>query len=177
MFSGPIIIDNMYIGICICLISMGVGILYFLVNLVLCLKSVLFKTTWVSTVSNRQMIQEIIWYCNDILYNKGIKYFPPFRISYYRHRSYLGVFNNREIVIYIKNNSNIQTLTNSVLHEVNHFVQSQTDTKEYLKYEVYTKTLGYNSNPLEIQCIKFAEKWTTPCLEHLKSKNIIRKIS
>lgn len=177
MFSGPIIIDNMEIGIYICLISIGIGILYFLVNLVLYLKSVLFKTTWVSNVTNVQMIQEIIWYCNDILYLKGINHFPPFRISYYKHRSYLGVFNNKEIVIYIKNNPDIQTLTNSVLHEVSHFIQCQTDTKEYLKYEVYTKTLGYNSNPLEIQCIKFAEKWTTPCLCHLRSKKIIRKIT
>lgn len=163
----------MDIGISICLISIGVGILYFLVNLVLCLKSVLFKITWVSTVSNKQMIQEIIWYCNDILYNKGIKYFPLFRISYYRHRSYLGVFKNKEIVIYIKNNPNIQTLTNSVLHEVNHFVQSQTDTKEYLKYEVYSKTLGYDKNPLEIECCHFADKWLKPCLRHLDNKNII----
>lgn len=177
MFSGVILIDVMDIGICTFLISFGVGILYFLVNLILYLKTVIFKTTWVSNVSNKRLIQEIIWYCNDILYNKGIKHFPPFRISYYKHRSYLGVFNNKEIVIYIKNNPDIQILTNSVLHEVNHFIQCQTDIKEYLKYEAYTKTLGYNSNPLEIQCINFAEKWTTPCLGHLRLKKIIRKIT
>jgi Zn-dependent peptidase ImmA (M78 family) len=163
----------MDIGIYVCLISAGVGILYFLVNLVLYLKSGLFKTTWISTVSNKQIIQEIIWYCNDILYDKGIKHYPPFRLSHYKHRTYLGVFNNKGIVIYIKNNPDIQTLTNSVLHEINHYIQSQTEKKEYLRYEVYSKTLGYDKNPLEIECCHFADKWLKPCLRHLHNKNII----
>jgi hypothetical protein len=165
----------MDIGIWISLLSIGVGILYFLINLILYIRPAFFKTTWVSNVSNRQMIQEIILYCNDILYQKGIKHFPPFKISYYKHTKYLGVFNNKEIVIYIKNNPDIQTLNNSVLQEVNHFIQSQTDTKEYLKYEVYTKALGYYKNPIEIECRHFAIKWSKSCLRHLHTKNIIRK--
>ncbi len=174
MFSSLILIDVMDIGIYIFLISIGVGILYFLINLVLYLKSVLFNTTWISNVSNRQLIQEVIWYCNDILYSKGIKHFPPFKISYYRHSKYLGVFNNKEIIIYIKNATDTISIVSITLHEVNHYIQHKTNTKEYSKYEYYSLKLGYDENPLEKECRQFADKWTQPCLKHLLNKNVVK---
>jgi len=165
----------MDIGIYILLISIGVGILYFLINLVLYLKSVLFKTTWVSNVSDRQLIQEIIWYCSDILYSKGIKHFPPFKISYYRHSKYLGVFNNKEIIIYVKNATDTVSIVRITLHEVNHYIQHKTNMMEYSKYEYYSLKFGYDENPLEKECKQFADKWTQQCLKHLLSKKIIDK--
>lgn len=175
MFSGLIIIDIMDIGICICLISIGIGILCFLVNLVLYLKSVLFKTTWVSNVSNRHMIQEIILFTNDILWKQGISHFPEFKISNYPHKKYLGAFDGQRIIVYVKNVQNVPMLTVVVLHEVRHYIQAQVEVKNYARYERYSKAFGYVLNPLEIQCHLFALKWFDPCIEYLFSRNIIKK--
>lgn len=175
MFSGLFLIDAVDIGIIISLVSISVGILYFLVNLGLYYKSSLIKTKWISNVSHKRLIQEIIWYCNDILYQKGIKYFPVFKISYYQHKRFLGIFDNKKIVIYIKNNKDIQTITNTTLHELQHYIQYQSSLENYKKYEVYSKSLGYDNNPLEIESREFADKWLNPCMTFLQSKGIIQK--
>lgn len=165
----------MDIGVYICLISIGVGILYFLVNLVLCFKSLLFKTTWTSNVSNKQIIQEIILFTNNILWKKGISHFPVFKISYYPHKKYQGAFDGQRIIIYIKNVEDINSLILTVLHETRHFIQSQVEIEKYTRYERYAETYGYILNPLEIQCHLFALKWFDPCLEHLFLNNFIKK--
>lgn len=166
----------MDIGIVICFASIVVGILYFLINLILNIFSRKSKSNWISTVPKTRLIHEIILFSNNLLYQKQIKYFPPFKISYYQHKSYLGLFDNNKIVIYIKNNIDIQTIVHTTLHELQHYVQSQSNLVDYKKYEAYSKSLGYDNNPLEIECREFANKWLEPCMTFLHSKGVIKKV-
>ncbi|MCJ7447738.1 MAG: hypothetical protein MUO72_08595 [Bacteroidales bacterium] len=165
----------MSIGIIISLASIGVGILYLLINLTSDIISRRNKRTWISTVPKTRLIQEIIWFSNDLLYQKQIKYFPTIKISYYKHKRYLGLFDNKKIVIYIKNNIDIQTIVHTTLHELQHYVQSQSNLVDYKRYEAYSKSLGYDNNPLEVECREFANKWLEPCMTFLQSKGVITK--
>ncbi len=128
-----------------------------------------------SNVSTNRLIQEIVLFTNDILWAKGITSFPPYRISYYKHKKYLGAFDGDKIIIYVKNVEDIHALTFIVLHEIRHYIQAQVEVQNYARYEKYAETFGYIFNPLEIQCYLFALKWLDPCIEYLFSKNIIKK--
>jgi Zn-dependent peptidase ImmA (M78 family) len=165
----------MSLGIIISLASIGLGTLYFLINLISDIIPRMNKRNWISTVPKTRLIQEIIWFSNDLLYQKQIKYFPQFKLSYYQHKRYLGLFDNKKIVIYIKNNIDIHTIVHTTLHELQHYVQSQSNLVDYKKYEAYSKSLGYDNNPLEIESREFANKWLEPCMTFLHSKGVITK--
>ena len=128
--------------------------------------------TYVSNVPNTKLVNEVILFTNVILQKKGIKRFPTFRIQYYKHKKWSGYFNN-EIVVYLKNHDDIPSLTNTVLHEVGHYIQSKTQQKEFKKYEEYTETLGYFNNPFEVDARNFASKWQKECITHLINKGVI----
>lgn len=121
------------------------------------------------------MIQEIILFTNDILWKQGILHFPEFKISNYRHKKYLGAFDGKRIIVYIKNVQDVPSLTVVVLHEIRHFIQLEKNVKNYDMYEKYLRLYGYNLHPMEIDCHFFSMKWLNPCLEHLSFKNIIKK--
>ena len=176
MSYGLISIDEMDVGVLISVVSAGIIILYFLVHGVLNIKLSLYKIEKVSNVSNRKLIQEIIWFTNDILNGKGIAHFPTYKISHYRHKRYLGVYANSGITIYIKNHQDIRELISTVLHEVGHHIQYEANRKEYIRYEEYSRIHSHDKNPLEIDCYQFADKWLSSCILHLHKKNIIRMV-
>lgn len=176
MSYGLISIDEMDVGVLISVVSAGIIILYFLVHGVLNIKLSLYKIEKVSNVSNRKLIQEIIWFTDDILKGKGISSFPAFKISFYKHKRYLGVYANSGITIYIKNHKDIRMLISTVLHEVGHHIQYETNRKEYIRYEEYSRIFSHDKNPLEIECCQFADKWLSSCITHLRMKNITRKV-
>lgn len=147
---------------------------YIVIDLISDLISLFKKKVWVSNVRNSQLVRETIIYTNDILYQKGIRHFPNFKISYYKHKRFLGVYNDSKIIIYVKNATNAVDIVGITLHEVNHYIQHKTNMKEYANYEYYSEIYGYINNPLEKECRKFEEDWLQPCLQSLKSKNIIR---
>lgn len=147
---------------------------YMLVSIVFDIISNFRKKDWISNVGYRELIQETIWFTNDILYDKKINKFPVFTISYYKHKKFLGVYNDQKIIIYVKNTTDIVSIVGITLHEVNHYIQHKTNMKEYSKYEYYSLKFGYDENPLEQECRKFADKWTQPCLKHLLKKNVVK---
>ena len=153
---------------------LGLAYIYFLSSLISDIKSFFNYRRCISTVSTNRLVQEIILFTNDILVENGITYFPPYKISYHPHKKFLGTFDDTQILIYIKNIHDIKTLIFVLMHEIQHFIQSQVNVAEYAKYERHSQRWGYVLNPLEIQSNLFAYKWLNPCLKHLKSKKIIK---
>ncbi len=147
---------------------------YLLIDIVSDILSLLREKEWITNVGYRELIQETIWFTNDILYEKKIRQFPSFAISYYRHRRFLGVYDNHKIIIYVKNATDAASIVGITLHEVNHYIQHQTNMKEYSKYEYYSLKFGYDQNPLEKESREFADKWTEPCLKHLLTRNVVK---
>lgn len=148
---------------------------YLLYSFISNIKLLLKYRKCISNVSTSRLIHEIILFTNDILWKQGISHFPIYKISYYPHKKYLGAFDGKRIIVYVKNVTDVHTLTVVVLHEVRHYIQSQVEVKNYSRYERYSKTYGYVLNPLEIQCYLFALKWLDPCIEYLFSRNVIKK--
>lgn len=128
-----------------------------------------------SNVSTSRLIHEIILFTDDILWKQGISHFPIYKISYYPHKKYLGAYDGKRIIVYVKNVQDVPTLTAVVLHEIRHFIQLEKNVKNYDRYEKYLQLYGYNLHPMEIDCHLFSMKWLDPCLEHLFLKNIIKK--
>lgn len=156
-------------------ISIVFGLVFYLVfDIVSDIVYYFRKKEWISNVGSAELVRQTILFTNDILYYKKIKHFPSLKISYYKHKKFLGVYNDHKIIIYVKNATDAVSIIRITLHEVNHFIQHQTNLKEYSQYEYYSLKYGYNENPLEIECRKFEDEWLEPCLRHLKSKNIIR---
>jgi len=128
---------------------------------------------WKSTVPFTRLVSEIIQFTGTFLVEKKIKKYPLYKIQYYKHNKYAGVFNG-EVVVYLKSNPDIPTLVNTVLHEVMHYVQSQTD-KQYKQYNALTASVGYWDNPFEIEARAFANHYAESCIKHLASKQLIVK--
>ena len=117
--------------------------------------------------------KETILFTNDILVGKKIKHFPSYRIRYYGHKRYSGVFDGT-ITVYLGSNNSIPELVDTVLHEVQHYVQSQTD-RHYKYYDQYTAEKGYWNNPFEVVCREFAAQHRNACLRYLESKKLIAR--
>jgi hypothetical protein len=128
---------------------------------------------WKPNVPYTRLVSEIIQFTGPFLAERKIRTYPPFKICYYKHKKYAGVFNG-EVVIYLKSNSDISSLVSTVLHEVAHYQQSKTDT-QYKKYDALTASVGYWLNPFEIQARAFADQYAESCIKHLASKQLIVK--
>ena len=149
------------------------GIIGAIINTVISPNQVFQQTKWVKTAPYTTIVSEAILYTNDILVAKKIRHFPVYKIRYYRHKKYAGVFDGC-VTVYLESNPDIPVLVDTVLHEVQHYIQSQTD-KQYKYYDRYTTEKGYWDNPFEVECRKFAAQHRAACLRHLESKNLIKK--
>ncbi len=128
---------------------------------------------WKPNVPYTRLVSEVIHFTGSFLVEKKIKKYPMYKIQYYKHNKYAGVFNG-EVVVYLKSNPDIPTLVNTVLHEVMHYVQSQTD-KQYKQYNALTASVGYWDNPFEVEARAFADKYAQSCIQYLASEKIIVK--
>ena len=79
------------------------------------------------------------------------------------------------IYIYVKNNHSVDELVNTVLHELAHYIQCQSDANWVSTYNYYQQAYGYQQNPLEVDSRLFAQKWMKPCLTYLKENNLITR--
>lgn len=129
---------------------------------------------WKPMVSDTILIKETILFFGPILREKGVRHYPTFKISYYKHPKFGGTYSNNKIVIYIKNNEDIIDLLLCVGHECAHHSQAHTN-KQYSRYDEFTKAWGYYNNPFEDEARNFSYEWLEPCLKHLAAKRIIVK--
>lgn len=132
------------------------------------------EQAWIKISSYEKIVQEVIYYTNDILYKKRIDCFPSFKIYYSQHKKYLGDYLT-VISIYIPNHKDdLLSLVDTVLHEIEHFIQDKTNP-DFANYDSYTKQLGAWDNPFEIEARQFASENLYDCLKYLETKNVIKR--
>lgn len=154
----------------------GYGLVLFVILDVLFILWVLFlksDSTWIKMAPYTVLVKETILYTGNILCEKKIKNYPAFKLCYYRHKKFRGLYNG-EVIIYTKSNPDIESLIDSTLHEVAHYIQSRTD-KQFKRYDEYTRTMGYWDNPYEQEARCFAKENLVDCLKYLESKQLIKK--
>ena len=149
------------------------GIIGLLIEKLISFTRTFRQTRWIRLAPYTRIVSEAILYTNDILAEKKIKRFPGYKIRYYRHNKYSGVFDG-SVTVYLGSNNGIPELVDTVLHEVQHYVQSQTD-RQYKYYDQYTAEKGYWNNPFEVECREFAARHRDMCLRHLESKKLIAR--
>jgi len=160
-----------FIGACIG--GLAGGLLGLIIDFLLSLINYHVGIRWELLVPYTHMVKETILFTNDILVGKKIKHFPSYRIRYYGHKRYSGMFDGT-VTVYVGSNPDIPGLVDTVLHEVQHYVQSLTD-RQYKYYDRYTAERGYWDNPFEVECRAFATQHRDACLKCLESKNIIKR--
>lgn len=134
------------------------------------------KTTkWMLLTSKAQLIRSVISFTGPILAEQHIDRFPSLKIYYHSHTQWAGYFceNNDMIYIYVRNNHSVDELVNTVLHELAHYIQCQTNPHWFSNYDYYQQAYGYHQNPLEVDSRLFAQKWMKPCLRFLQENNFI----
>lgn len=134
---------------------------------------VVCKKKWLRKAPYTHLVREAIYFTGSILHEHKIKQYPSFRIYYFQHKKFMGVFNG-VVIIYLKSNPDVPTLVNTVLHEVKHYMQSKTD-KQFKRYDEFTNIYGYYDNPFEIESRAFADEHCDACLQYLESKQLIRR--
>jgi hypothetical protein len=149
--------------------------IFLIISLISDIDSLINKKECISNVPTTRLVREIVWYTNDILWQKGIKQFPQIKISYHKSKKLMGKYVNTTIVIYIRNHDDIMSIVNTILHEIHHFVQDKANPVEFARYEYYLKTFGHSKNPLEMECFKFADYWAGHCMTLLIKKCIIKQ--
>ena len=156
---------------------LGLGVFIFTTTALFVLKNLIggsiTTNAWKPNVPYTRLVSESIKFTGSFLADNNIKKYPPFKIYYYKHRKFAGVFNT-EVVIYLKSNPDIPSLVNTVLHEVMHYAQSQTD-KQYKHYHEFTDKYGYWKNPFEIQARAWAAQNCDSCIRYLAEKQLIIK--
>jgi len=129
---------------------------------------------WKPMVSDTKLIQETIHFTGPILCEKGVRHYPTFQISRYKHKKFRGYYRDSKIVIYIKNFDDIPQLIETVLHEVCHHIQYRSKLyKHWKSYESYDRLWGNYNNPYESEARDFGAEWTEACIKHLEEKKII----
>jgi hypothetical protein len=133
------------------------------------------KKVWRSRVPYSRLIREMVYFTRPILAEKKIKTFPDIKICYYEHKKNMGVFTGYkdEVRIYVKGHESIESLADTVLHEMAHYIQKTSDKKEFKLYDQYLEQYGYYDNPLEVGSRKFAKDWVKPCINYLSNRALI----
>jgi hypothetical protein len=129
---------------------------------------------WVSNVSYIRLVNEVILFASTIDNTTRIKRLPAVKISYHPHKKWGGSY-NQAITIYKKNIKGVNELVSIVLHEYCHHLQYKRDVRRFDRmYSELNKSIGYDSNPLEVEARKYGELWTNPCIQYLAEKGIIK---
>ncbi|MBN2836166.1 MAG: ImmA/IrrE family metallo-endopeptidase [Candidatus Delongbacteria bacterium] len=129
---------------------------------------------WIKIASYTLLVEQTIYYSNDILYSLKIDNFPFYEVSYHKHQGYLGKFTSR-VIIYTKNHNSVKDLVDTVLHEIAHYIQKQTDP-DFHNYDLYTKTYGSWNNRFEVEAREFASQHVDKCLLYLESKGLVKRV-
>ena len=153
------------------------GLICVFIGYILFEDDILIHKKWIKTVPYTKLVWEVILFTGSYLHKNGIKQYPTYSIRYDKTNKKMGIFYplRNEIVIYVNSHSDIPELVDTVLHEIFHSIQYSTAPTEFGKYEEYKKVYGSRNNPLEVECRKFGEKWTQPCLKYLETKRLIER--
>jgi tRNA U55 pseudouridine synthase TruB len=116
------------------------------------------------------------WCAQNLGMPPKVRQLPNIEVKYYKHHKILGVYHTsgKQICIYVNGHENLLSLTNTIIHEYQHFldIRNASDQKDYAKV---LATIGYEKHPLEIAARKTADKYQEACFNEMIKTGLITK--
>lgn len=116
-------------------------------------------------------VQLVVDWCHDNISHGNLKQptkrKPTCSLKYNKTKTAYGAYftPTNHIVIYVNNHTDLNELTNTVIHE---YVHSRQKSRSFDKeYDRYDREMGYNNNPFEIEADEIANKYQDKCIQEL----------
>lgn len=122
-------------------------------------------------------VKAVVYWCvQNLGVFSGNKKIPNVLIKYVKQEKLLGVYCpvNKVIIIYIHAHQNLLQLTNTVIHEYDHFMRIR-NVKDQKHYTKLLNEIGYDQHPLEIYARQTADKYEIQCFKAMVEKGLISK--
>ena len=127
------------------------------------------------------LIDAIIQFAGMVMQDENLSKTVVWKFSNYnqKHLNKLGYYcssdaRSCEITIYIRKHLFFENIIETVLHEMAHHQQYKKELQNFNRnYNKYSRKLGYDKNPYEIEARKFANKWIEPCINYLKENGVL----
>lgn len=120
-------------------------------------------------------IRAVVYWCvQNLGVPKGNNKIPGIVVRYVKQDKFLGLYCSarKEIIIYIKAHEDLLQLTNTVIHEYDHFlrIRNVNDQKNYNKV---LNEIGYDKHPLEIYARETADKHELSCFREMAERGLL----
>ena len=132
---------------------------------------------YVLNTSKAAYVKAVVYWCvQNFGIPSGNKKIPGVLIKYVKHTKYLGTYcsANKIIQVYLPGHENLLQLTNTILHEYDHFLKIK-NSKDQMNYNKLLVEIGYDKHPLEISARVFSSTYELTCLKAMAEKGLITK--
>lgn len=133
---------------------------------------------YILNTSKAAYVKAVLHWCvKNLGVPSGNKKIPQVVISYVKQDKFLGLYCSarKEIIIYIHGHKDLLQLTNTIIHEYDHFLRIKT-ISDQKNYNSLLNEIGYDKHPLEIYARETAKKYQMICLKAMvENKTVIKK--
>jgi hypothetical protein len=122
-------------------------------------------------------VKAVVYWCvQNFGIPSGNKKIPGVLIKYVKHSKLLGCYcsANKIIQVYLPGHENLLQLTNTILHEYDHF-RTIRNNKDQMNYNKLLVEIGYDKHPLEISARVFSSTYDLICLKAMAEKGLLVK--
>jgi hypothetical protein len=136
-----------------------------------------FTGKYVLNTSKAGYVKAVVYWCvQNFGIPSGNKKIPGLLIKYVKHTKYLGTYcsANKIIQVYLPGHENLLQLTNTILHEYDHFLTIK-NSKDQMNYNKLLVEIGYDKHPLEISARVFSSTYELTCFKAMAEKGLLIK--
>ncbi len=118
----------------------------------------------------------VCWCVQNLGSPKGNKKIPGIVVRYVKQEKFLGLYCSarKEIIIYLKAHEDLLQLTNTVIHEYDHFLRIR-NMKDQKNYNKVLDEIGYDKHPLEKYARETADKYELNCFKEMVERGLLLK--
>ena len=132
---------------------------------------------YVLNTSKAGYVKAVVYWCvQNFGIPSGNKKSPGVLIKYVKHTKYLGTYcsANKIIQVYLPGHENLIQLTNTVIHEYDHYLTIK-NSKDQMNYNKLLVEIGYDNHPLEISGRVTAKTYELICFKAMEKQGLLIK--
>ena len=135
------------------------------------------SSEYVLNTSKAGYVKAVVYWCvQNLGIPSGNKKSPGVLIKYVKHSKFLGSYcsANKIIKVYIPGHENLLQLTNTIIHEYDHFLRIL-NIKDQMNYNKLLDQIGYDKHPLEIYARDTAKTYELICFKAMEKQGLLIK--